>query len=302
MNCREDVFTTHLFHVKLPSLASQLYITPFGDVHFKSPDCDLPRFNEFLAEAKASHIPGQSFYLDMGDETDAVSRSEREILLSARLHDSTLTQLDEAAISRNKAYMDKIAFMKGSMIGRVQGNHFWSFLGSDKEEKVAHGMTSSEWICQQMECQWLGYLSYIRINVTFQNTTKHASLDIVACHGKAGGKLVGTSINQVDDLRKVFPVASIYIMGHDHQRGGGGWPVSVLRVDQRDGALRVKEQQQFLARSGSFLKSYEPGKQNDAVGRLYKPSSLGAIKFIVQFQRKVIGGRELLAPKINCLE
>jgi hypothetical protein len=105
---------------------------------------------------------------------------------------------------------------------------------------------------------------------------------IVACHGRAGGKLAGSSINQVEDLKKIFPIADIYIMGHDHQRGA--WPTSILLPgDQGTG---IKQKRQFLARSGSFKKGYTSGVASYEVGSLYRPSDMGAVQFSISLHRQ----------------
>ena len=128
-------------------------------------------------------------------------------------------------------------------------------------------------------------LFYISISIKlFHGTGAKAhtniSMDIVPCHGKAGGKLAGTTINQVEDLKRIFPVADIYVMGHDHQRGA--WPKSILLADDRG---NIKQKRQFLARSGSFKKGYVDGVSGYEVGRLLTPSDLGAIIFSVSVHR-----------------
>jgi hypothetical protein len=92
---------------------------------------------------------------------------------------------------------------------------------------------------------------------------------------------MGTSINQVDDLTRIFPIADLYIEGHDHQRGA--WPKSVLLPTNRGGD--IKQKRQFLCRSGSFKKGYCEGVSGYEVGRLLRPSDLGAVVFKISVHR-----------------
>jgi hypothetical protein len=64
---------------------------------------------------------------------------------------------------------------------------------------------SDEVIAEEMQCKYLGSLSCIRITI-FEN--KHSSrsvyYDIIANHGKAGGKLARYFDKSVADLKKIF--------------------------------------------------------------------------------------------------
>ena len=274
----DSIFTTHYLNITLPSAAigSHINIQPVGDVHRFAPNCVVEKWKNFCDWAKKEDTP-YTYYLMMGDMDDFASSSERQILTSEKLHESTKKFFDKHAYKAIDELISEIDFMKDRTIGCIQGNHYWEF---------ESGESSTQYIAEALNAKWLGDVAYIRLNINFTNSNKHMSIDIVAAHGKAGGKLVGTSLNQVDDLKRIFPNADIYIMGHDHHKGA--WSTSVLEVKHKsrnENDLIVCQKRQWLARSGSFLAGYLEGEQSYIVKRLYRPTDIGVVRFRCDFFR-----------------
>lgn len=240
----------------------------FSDVHRDSPSCDADRWQWFLKKA-AQDDPEKTYYLGVGDYHDFASWSERKALKD--VHEQTMERFTNMVIQDLEYFAEETEQMKGKLIGLVEGNHTWNFENGD---------TATERLCKLMDAPYLGWLTHLTLNVKFP-LRKSTSVSIVACHGKAGGKRVGTSINQIEDMKSIFPVADIYTMGHNHDRGA--WPVDVL-VPINGGAT-IKQKRQFLVRSGSFLKAYEPNSNSYVASRLLRPSDLGAIKLRIGFHR-----------------
>jgi len=72
--------------------------------------------------------------------------------------------------------------------------------------------------------------------------------------------------------------ADAYAMGHDHKRSAiPANPKLHLMGHGKDG-LRVKEKQQWLLRTGSFLKAYENGHSSYNVDAARGPCSLGHVE------------------------
>ena len=277
----DTVFKTHSFNIDY-TFGDDIYIIPFGDVHRDTPSCDVDRWQWFLLNCK-KYPQNKTYYLGMGDFNDFASSREQKILADPKLHDETKIKLDSIIQSDNRKIAEEISFMKGRLIGVLDGNHNWIF---------KDGKTATEDLAERMGCEYLGWLSHITIGLRlFNKTGKTRSntpspdiyLYIVAGHGKAGGKLMGTSINQVDDLTRIFPVADYYIFGHDHQRYAV--PKSVLVPGQKNSGL--KQKRQFLVRSGSFKKGYCDGVSGYEVGRLLRPSDLGAVVLKFSVHRDV---------------
>ena len=286
----ETTFRAVCRQIHLPTLDTQLVIQPFGDVHRFSSACAVDKWKAFCRWAKKSHTPS-TYYLSTGDLDDMASASERVHLTDPGVHDQTKKRLDGAAVVASNAILEEIDFAKGNMLGFVQGNHFW-----DIDE---YHQTTTQYMAEQFKAPWLGGLAYIRLSITAGKRTGTTAVDIVVSHGRAGGKLAGTTINQVDDLRRLFPNADIYIMGHDHNKGG--WPKTVLDVTSgRDGALNVKQKRYWLIRSGSFLRGYIDGESTYPVASLYQPNDLGVVRLTVDMHRSQVGGQDRITPDIHC--
>jgi len=238
----------------------------FGDIHRDAVSCDEKRWKWFLSKAQKDD-PKYTYYLGMGDYHDFASAREQQKLTRDQLHETTMETLDDLVEKRNRKFAEEIKQMRGKLVGLVDGNHNWRF---------PNGVTASEDLANRMGCAHLGWLSHITIQFKFG--TKKQNIYIVACHGRAGGKRIGTSINQVEDMKTIFPIADIYVMGHNHDRGA--WPIDVLYPTQKG---EIKQKRQFLCRSGSFKKAYENGKNAYEVGRLLRPADLGALKLNIGF-------------------
>jgi hypothetical protein len=271
----ETVFKTHEVNIDYNS-GDILNFIPFGDIHRDTPSCDVDRWRWFLDGCK-QYPQDKTYYLGMGDFNDFASSKEQSIIQNSALHDQTKNKFDEIVIRDNRRLVNEMSFMKGHMIGLLDGNHNWRF---------PDGKTGTEDLAERLNAPYLGWLSHITVNLkmhTAEGNLRGSSIRmfIVACHGKAGGKLAGATINQVDDLKRVFPVADIYAMGHDHQRAAH--PTAVLVPDQKGSG--IKQKRQFLVRSGSFKKGYCDGVSGYEVGRLLRPSDLGAVVLQVSVHR-----------------
>lgn len=285
MSLGEAVFTTCYRRIVLPTLNTPWNLWPIGDVHHDSVNCDRGRFAEVLRAIKRTMTP-HDLILYMGDENDKVAASEGAALRMTKLHGGTAEKFDEDAIRDAKEFFEAVEWTAPHTIGMIEGNHTWRFLTSNPARDHMQGDTTTAWLARRMKTRWLGYLSYIRVSVGCRNRNQFYTVDIVACHGKAGGKLVGTAINQVDDLRAIFPAADIYIMGDNHQRGA--WPVSNLFCGSLGPAeaLTIKQKRQFLCRSGSFLRGFVENRPMYTVRRLLRPAELGHIRISIQHTRR----------------
>lgn len=290
MSKNEAVFTTLYKKIELPSYNTQLIIQPFGDVHRDSPNCAVEKWKRSIDWMKKEHNPN-TYYLPMGDLNDFASKSEREILINQKLHESTRKNIDDAmALKPISRIAGEISFMKPNLLGCLEGNHFWQF---------DTGQTSTQILCDRLGCKWLGDICYIRLAIHFKNRTCYTIIDIIAAHGRAGGKLAGTTINQVDDLKRIFPNADLYLEGHDHHRGA--FPTSVLEAHpSANDELNIKQKRQWLGRTGSFLKGYVEGEQSYVVKRLLKPTDIGIIRFMIDFKRIRNDGRDIIIKDIHC--
>ena len=247
------------------SFAEPFRLGFLGDVHYDAPACDRDRFNRFVKKLKDEnrHVIG------MGDYFDFASAREQKALLTAGLHETTIEGFDGIVQARNREMAEKL---KGvNLLGLIGGNHTW---------KMANGYYADEDLAQRTNTEYLGWLCVICLQFTFTGHRTRA-IHIVACHGAGGGKLAGTSINKVDDLKRIFPFGDIYVMGHDHQRGV--WPTSTLWPSNTQGGFLIKEKRQLLVRSGSFMKSYQPNEAQYTTKGLMRPADLGGVRIDIKF-------------------
>jgi hypothetical protein len=272
--------------VELKSRTDIIELHPFGDVHWDTDACERDRFDADLALMKKSK---NALFLGMGDYLDFMAWGDRKRVHNAGLHETSLEKLHKLHRDDMRAFSKKIEFMKGKCLGLLDGNHNWV---------DENGKSGTELLCRSVQAPYLGWLSYIRLNIDVHNS--RVSVDIVACHGKGGGKLPGTAINQVEDLHRIFPGADLYICGHNHQRGA--WPISCLIATRtaRTGDFAIKEKTQWLCRSGSYMRGYQVGCGGFVSGKLMRPSSLGKITIRIGIERHQIGGKpEDSKPKIT---
>ena len=288
----ETLYTESHYYIDY-RFGDTLNIVPFGDIHRDTLSCDVDRWKWFLLNAKKLDQE-KTHYICLGDVNDFASAKEQSILKKSDLHKQTMDKLDMIVMKDNRAVAKEMSFMRDRFIGMVDGNHNWVF---------TDGKTAAEDLAERLNAPYLGWLSHITVHLNMltaggKNHGHSFNVYIVACHGKAGGKLAGSSINQVEDLKKIFPIADIYIMGHDHQRGA--WPTSILIPG--DQGCGLKQKRQFLARSGSFKKGYSDGEASYEVSRLYRPSDMGVVQFSLSLHRqREKGGHERIITDIKAI-
>lgn len=278
-------YTVQQKEISIKSLKDSIDIWFFGDVHWDTPSCDKERWRKFL---KNSDTPN-SYYFGMGDYMDFASVSEKKKMFAAGLHETTIDKFDMMAEADNRKFAQEIKQMRGKLLGLIEGNHHW---------QLTNGMTSTEDLAKRMDCQYLGWLCHYSLKIRYANQTM-TTIHISACHGKAGGKTMGATLNQLSDLKQVFPVADIYAMGHDHRRLAD--PEVVLIPTECNGVWKVKQKEQMFLRSGSFLKSYEPEVAGYQALKLYRPSNLGATKITINFGRLMSEGNNRFVTEMHAL-
>ena len=269
----ETVFTNHKFTIEIEKESDITNIWFFGDVHAGCAGHDEDRFDYFLKRAFQSDKE-DTYFVGMGDYFDFASTSEQGHLKAGKIHETTMALFDEVVEKGVRKMVKKLIPMKDKVIGFIEGNHAWTY---------QNGNTATKDMAERLNAKELGWLSHVTLEFYIKNRDKSQIVTMILCHGKAGGKLMGNSLNQVEDLKRIFPAADIYVMGHDHQRFAV--PSSIILPLFKNGKIYLKQKRQYSCRSGSFLKAYTENKSEYVVGRLLKPSDLGAIKLEIRFHR-----------------
>lgn len=273
--------------ITVKSINDPITLWFFGDIHRDTKNCDVERWKWFLKRAKES-MNDNTYFIGMGDYHDFASTREKKYLESG-VHESTTRLFDEVAEKHNRDLAGEMSFMRGRVLGLIEGNHSWNFEG---------GKTSTEDLAERLDSKDMGWLCHYTLVVRSSGSHKfNQAIHMVLCHGKAGGKTAGITINQVADLKPLFPVADIYCMGHDHQRGA--WPSTCLVPTNGPHGYKIKQKRQMLCRSGTFVKAYQDNSNSYEIFRLYKPSDLGALKVTIGFHRDQSGGEERVITDIS---
>ena len=262
----ESLFTTHRYEIPFSKYNEPIYLIPVGDIHRHAPLCDVARWLEFLRWAKSKP---RAYFLGMGDYDDMASESERRTLYHHTLHESTAKTIENMQRRFVSAMAHEMSFMKGRVIGLLEGNHY---------AKFPNGTTSTQLMCTALDTTYLGYSSFIRLVFVDQSKGKRrAAIDIWAHHGQGGGgKLLGGSVNSVQHMAEIAE-ADIYLSGHDHKK----WAALKSKLTLTDGGrgvIRLKHKKILLGRTGSFLKGYEPGEESYVARAGMSPTDLGVIK------------------------
>lgn len=274
------------------SLDETHILIPFGDVHRDTVNCDVDRWQWFLKNAEnITRENPSTWFVSMGDTHDFGSFSEVKKIKNSSLHQTTMEKFDMVAQEDNRKFCQEIGFMRGKLLGFVEGNHGWV---------MTDGKTANEDLAERMGSESLGWLCHYTLHFKFNDRANVATdVHFVFCHGKAGGKTTGNSINQVAWLKEIFPVADVYIEGHNHERGAV--PVSVLRPTHGRGGMRIKQLRQYLCRSGAFMRGYVPGQSSYVVQGLYRPSDLGSIQLVIRFHRDKRNGEDRIVTDIQAI-
>lgn len=270
------LFRTAVKQIEVKSITEPIRIIPFGDVHWGSPGFSERHWREFISQSKRLK---NAYFLGMGDYCDFASTSERAALRQIDLHDATRELLETVAYKQLDDFRRSIAWMGDRLLGIIGGNHTYEF---------ADGTTADEKLANLLGVPFLGVCTVIHLQLDTHG--KRTAVDIFAHHGRGGGgKTEGNSINQVADMRR-FLAADIYIEGHDHDFWTKpGKPLLVPVLNHKTGELEIKERVPLLARSGSFLKAYEPDTRSYIVDGIRPPCGLGTVEILIYLKRESNG-------------
>jgi hypothetical protein len=277
-----NLFTIHSQEIDLRE-NKELQLWLFGDVHYGNASHDEDRYRWFLEKASRCANP---YYVGLGDYLDFASWSENKKMHEV-VHDTTIMKLDEMVMADNRKFTEISKQMIGRTIGLIGGNHQWKLVG---------GKFSDEDLAERFQTKYLGWLSVITLRLLVRSNTT-INCNIFACHGKGGGKLLGTSINQVGDMTAVINNADIYVQGHNHDRFAV--PKTTLEIAETSGGVKLKQNRVFLVRSGSFQKSYQKDTSGYAQGKLMRPADLGAVMLNIGCHRDQRNGNDRIILDIQ---
>lgn len=271
------LFEIHEYRIEFEKYGEPIYLIPFGDIHRSAPLCHIEKWKEFLDWAKHKK---RCYFLGMGDYDDLISSSERFGLQGAKLHESTLQTIEDTYRKFTDRLIKELSFMEGRLVGLLEGNHYAVF---------QNGTTTTQRMCEALKCRYLGCNAFIRL--TLRQNSKHAvtnSLDIWAHHGLGAARLVGGSLNRVQQMLEISD-CDVALMGHDHKKSVG--IINRLKLVGGNG-MRLSHRKVVMARTGSFLRGYVPGATSYVADRGLNPTDLGVIKIELTPRRSQTDGHD----------
>ena len=266
-----DCFCVSHFVIQIKNLDEPWQLKVFCDTHSDSHLHGKDNWQKWLHRASKLN---RALFIGLGDYHDLHSYSERSAIANAKLHDASQFSIYDQYKVSVENYAQDISFMKGRLIGLVEGNHYGLF---------SNGQTTTEYLCELMNkgvakektCPYLGAMAFMRL--TFVYGKQRYDVDIYAHHGKGAARLLGGSLNRVQQLAEQAN-AHIYLMAHDHKIVSGlGTRIDLTRMP--NGKLDVVAVEQIYLRSGGMMRGTIPNKPSylasNAKGPL--PLRLGTI-------------------------
>lgn len=192
------------------------------------------------------------------------------------LHDSSKKRHEEDGRGRIRHLAKELSFMKNRIIGILNGNHYQSY---------RDGTNGDQYLANELGAKYLGVCAAVRVN--FDYCGKHCGILLVAHHGRGAGTTAGGRLNSVEKLAGYWPEAEIVLMGDNHARGAVplGDKLTLVQASNTECGYALKSRKTYIARTGSFLKSYEPGESSYVVDAALPPASLGWVEFDLSFSK-----------------
>ena len=263
--------------VVLESLTDEIKIVPFGDMHYGTALFCTSRWKAFKKYYKDKP---RVLFLGMGDYTDAFSTTDRKTVESMRADEWVASHY----FKEMDALRDELSFMKGRLLGLVDGNHR-HVVKVDRGFGYAEVMEGTCWLAEQLETRYLGNPGVVLLNLTYKGGGYGKTIKIAAHHGTGGGVLLGSTFNSLEKWGRVF-IADIYLMGHDHKLG---WAPGTTHLDTvvntKTNEVEVKERKTYFGRTGSFLKAYELGVQSYIADIGRAAAHIGTLEITLRMRR-----------------
>jgi len=213
----------------------------------------------------------------MGDSIGFTNTSSRKAIRKA-IEDSiedAADPIDSYARQAIHKLTKKMEPIKDMVWFVLEGNHGWDFgRGDTVERRLAGGLEAT--YCE-------GLLACAIIFDSKSKPGSKARLNLIAHHGHWGGApgTVGGDINSLLKRADIFANAHIVAAGHTHRLGCSPGEIRF----EMTGVPSIKAITPWYARTGSFVRSYFPGRVSYPERRGMRPSSLGYVEFSAWMER-----------------
>ena len=234
-------------------LSPEMLLMPVGDVQHGAPGSNLDKMKRHLDWGMEHH----GYFLNMGDNSDTASPSERRSLARVEFHDSTRIALEEKAEEKLEEIEAALNGTEGRWLGWHRGHHFWEF---------ADGTNTDTRLAARFGGPYLQWLSMLTIK--FPGSKLEAK--VLSTHGQGSSSTMTGPLKQGEKLMASWPEADVVLVGHHSRKVG--YPIDPL-VD-REGKIRSKRR--ILALTGGFCRGYLEGASTYVEEGLMQPLNQGA--------------------------
>ncbi len=263
-------------------------VMPLGDIQWTGDPNDIAL--SVLHERIETGLSLDALFVGMGDYIDYASPSNRREIRSAKLYDNTRKTFDRTARWMVDDLMAKVLWRtKGRWLGMLEGHHF---------ADLDTGITSDQYLCEQLEARFLGSCAYIGLHFKYPGGAGiRGSVAIWAHHGAGGSQTLSGPITK---LEKVLPdwEADIYLIGHMTKQPQAPANRLYPAWTYKDGSgdARLRHYTKVLVGTGGFAKGYiEKSKEGNTPRGTYvekgmmRPAVLGSP--IIRITPKIIDRR-----------
>ena len=281
------IFRLHRYKIKLPKSTDEFYIVPFGDIHFLAKGHCSSAWQKFEKWMKKTP---NAFALGMGDYSDFSSATDRAIITKTT-RDSTREIIDEMCRESTAQIAQSLSWLQepteyapnGRLIGLLGGNH---------NMLLMDGIDTDMLLAQMLHTEYLGVMVLIRVSI--EASGGHCcSFDMLAHHGQGAARLVGGSLNRVQQMAESWD-ADIYLMGHDHKMPTGHTNRLSCVHNSKTCALELKERRVDFVRTGGFQRAFVDGASNHIVDKAGGALVLGTPKIRFVAGRVSVDGKRVM--------
>jgi len=198
-----------------------------GDVHYGSPQCDVPRFLRMVEYCLKNKV----YVLLMGDMVECATR--HSVGSGVYEQDTPVDSQHEQMIE----WLRPLA-LNGLILGSHSGNH------EDRVYKDT-GFNISKALCRELRVPYLGDACWSQFSVGKQTYA------LYSLHGRTGSRFDGTALLAIERISTSF-FADMVAMGHAHKT------INSIVLMQRVTNGLVREHKKHLLITGSYLK-YDKG-------------------------------------------
>lgn len=251
-------------------------IMPIGDLQLdpnipgRERAADVERFKRHIQWG----VDHGAYYIGMGDYIDTISPTNRDKLKAAGFYDSFMDMAEKGANELEDELQEILAPTRGRWLGLLEGHHFYPH---------DDGTTTDTRLAAYLGCPFLGTSAMVQVKFKPENRHAAPNFTIWAHHGRAGGGLLGTPLNQLEKVLKSFD-ADVYLVGHHHKKVAGKYPIIKAEFGERGGKPKLVHKNRILACTGSFLKGYLQDSRREGRARggyveagMMNPVALGGV-------------------------